>query len=127
MDKETLRAYLPMKQELAQIREMIQEVEEGRYNPTAPNKTRPAKVLEYLDEGGDVVALYRQKEAELVAQLLAIENAIATLPPIERTIIRRHFIEGMTWRQVAEKENYCSRQVRRKCDKALERLAGAAE
>lgn len=123
MDKETLRAYLPMKQELAQIRELIVEVEEGRYNPNAPNKTRPAKVLEYLDAGGDVVALYRQKEAELEAQLLAIENAINTLPTTERIIIRRHFIQGLTWRQVGEVENYSERHLTRLCDKALERLA----
>lgn len=124
MDKETLRAYLPMKQELAQIRELIREVEEGRYNPNAPNKARPVKVLEYIDEGGDIVALYRQKEAELEAQLRAVETAILCLPATERVIIRRHFIQGLTWRQVAEKENYSERQTRRLCNKALARLAG---
>ena len=123
MDKETLRAYLPMKRELAQIRELIVEVEEGKYNPNEPKRTAPAKVLEYLDEGGDIVALYRQKEAELEAQLLAIETAINTLPTTERIIIRRHFIQGLTWRQVAEKENYSERQTRRLCNKALARLA----
>lgn len=124
MDKETLRAYLPMKQELAQIRELIREVEEGRYNP---NKPRPVKVLEYLDEDGDIVAVYRRKAKELRGQLLEIETAINTLPPRERTVIRWHYLKGLAWPKVAEKENYSERQCRRLRDKALERLKEVIE
>lgn len=124
MDKETLRAYLPMKQELAQIRELIREVEEGRYNPNAPNKPRPVKALEYLDEDGDIVAVYQRKAKELRDRLLEIETAINTLPPKERTVIRWHYLKGLTWRQVAERENYSERQCKRLGKRALARLAG---
>ena len=119
MTKETLRAYLPMKQELAQIEELIQEVEQGKHDP---KKAKLLQTLECLDEDGDIVAVYQRKKKELQDRLLEIEAAIDTLPPTQRTIIRWHFIEGLTWRQVAERENYCERHVKRMCDKALARL-----
>lgn len=119
MTKETLRAYLPMKRELAQIQELIQEVDAGKHDP---KKAQLIKALECLDEDGNVVAVYRRKAKELKDRLLEIERAIDTLPPTERTIIRWHYLKGLTWSKVAEKENYSDRQCRRLCDKALTRL-----
>ena len=87
------------------------------------------KALEHQIETDDLVAghqalveLYQDKLDRMAEELLAIEQAIDRLPVRERAILRRYYIQGMTWEEVCVAEHYSWRQVHRIHARALERL-----
>ena len=87
------------------------------------------KALERQIETDNLVAghqalleLYRDKLDRMAEELLAIEQAIDRLPVRERAILRRYYIQGMTWEEVCVEEHYSLRQLHRIHARALERL-----
>ena len=60
---------------------------------------------------------------ELIALRLEIEQAIVTLPPDERRIIRLYYVEGHTLESVAELVGYSVRHLWRKRKEILQKLA----
>lgn len=77
---------------------------------------------ERIDRKDELLALYKEKEAELDEKLLIIERAIEKLEPRERRLVRLHYIDGLTWEQVAVEMTYSWRQVHRIHGEALEKL-----
>jgi RNA polymerase sigma factor (sigma-70 family) len=73
------------------------------------------------------MASYRQKAAELSTALAEIEDAIEVLEPRERTLIRLHYAQGLTWEEVCVAMNYSWRQIHRIHAKALALLEETAE
>lgn len=59
---------------------------------------------------------------ELFKQQLDIENAIATLDPIERTILRYRYIDGMKWEKIFRLIHYGQKQTFRIHKNALNKL-----
>lgn len=87
------------------------------------------KALEHKIETDDLIAghqallkLYQDKMDRMAEELLAIEQAIDRLPVRERAILRRYYLQGMTWEEVCVAEHYSWRQVHRIHARALERL-----
>lgn len=65
---------------------------------------------------------YKRKDAELAERQLKVELAIDALEPLQRTILRCHYIEGMRWEIVSEVMNYSLRHVMRIHENAMEQL-----
>lgn len=129
MTKERLRQYRDRALELAQIKEKIEALEAPLYSPRSqritgmpsghgngnPKEDLAIKHMELLDH-------YRELEAELSAEQLAVERAIDSLPPKARALLRFYYVDGLTWDKVCEKMHYSWTQVHRIHGRALEKL-----
>jgi len=131
MTKAQLRAYRDIKRERNQLRDKINELEAELYSPgTQRLDGQPRGGSGHSDERRDgqidkkneLYALYREKEAQLAAAALEIEEAIDSLGPRERTLMRLYYIDGLTWEEVAVKMGYVWRHVHRIHGEALEAL-----
>ena len=130
MNKEQLKAYRYIKLERDCIANMIAELEGVMYNPRSqrmdgmPRNPSGAgsEVESVAVKRTELLGRFQQKEAECAAAMAEIENAIEVLEPRERTLIRLHYIQGMTWEEVCVAMTYSWRQVHRIHAKALEGL-----
>lgn len=132
MTKERLRAYRALKQERDQICSLIEEIEAELYSPKIPRLdavpgggqkvggVTPTDAK--IDKRDELLTLYAEKCGQLDAELLAIEQAIDSLEPREKTLLRLHYVQGLTWENVCVEMNYSWRQVHRIHAKALEKL-----
>ena len=103
MTKEELRDYIPTKQELIQLGALARKLERN--------------------EDDDLAALYREKRQELAERLRSVEEALETLGPTERTLMRLRYIEGMSWQAVSMRIHYSWKQTHRIHKNALRKLA----
>lgn len=130
MTKEKLQEYKHIRRERDRLAAMIKELESTMYGPRGPR-------LDGMPHGGggnsspieslaakhdELLRLYQAKVEDLTEQLEAIEAAIKPLAPRERTLIRLHYIDGLTWEQVCVAMGYSWMQVHRIHSKALEQL-----
>ena len=135
MTKETLKQYLHLKAEHAQISALLEELEAAM---TAPK----AQKLTGMPRGGNGqenpmeamvarhIALqerYREKLSELDAAQSAIEDAIEQLDSVERTLMRLRYIKGLKWEEICVAMSYSWRQVQRTHANALEKLRNEKE
>ena len=107
MTKEELRQYRSIKIEICQIERRIEEME-GRSDDVG--------VMDALRE------LYRKKLQELVDCQIRIEQAIESLTPTERELMRLRYIDGAEWMDVAETIHYEWTQTHRIHAKALAKI-----
>lgn len=91
MTKEELRQYRSIKLEICQIERRIKEMEGRRYDADAIQPLRD---------------LYREKLQALVDEQLRIEQAIESLTPTERELMRLRYIDGADWTEVAATIHY---------------------
>ena len=103
MTKEELRDYIPTKQELIHLEALARKLERN--------------------EDDDLAALYREKRQELAERLRAMEAALETLGPTERTIMRLRYVEGLSWQAVSMRVHYSWKQTHRIHKNALRKLA----
>lgn len=130
MTKERLRQYRDLSKELEQVRQKVEALEAALYAPKAQRLTGmpssppsggnavedlAAKHLELLEH-------YREKEKELAAEQLAVEQAIDSLDYRERTLLRLYYIDGLTWEEACVVVGYSWTQVHRIHGGALEKL-----
>lgn len=135
MTKEKLKEYRSLKLERDKLAEMIRDMEAVIYGPRSPK-------LDGMPHGGsnphsavedaaikhtDLLERYQQKVAELSAALAEIETAIERLAPRERTLIRLHYVQALTWEEVCVAMAYSWRQIHRIHAKALAELKKAPE
>lgn len=79
----------------------------GRSDPT---RDRLAEYAAELDE------LERELTGEMIAlekQLVVVDAELAKLPENQEKVLRLRYVEGMSWRRIAEKTGYCERQCKR--------------
>lgn len=79
----------------------------GRSDPT---RDRLAEYAAELDE------LERELTGEIIAlekQLAVVDAELAKLPESQEKVLRLRYLEGLSWRIVAEKSGYCEKQSRR--------------
>lgn len=128
--KEKLKAYRNIKLERDRILLMVEELEAQMRSPRAQRldgmprsgSTLTSAVESLVIKHTELLERYRQKAEELADAAGEIENAIEALQPRERTLIRLHYIQGMTWEEVCVAMTYSWRQVHRIHSKALEEL-----
>lgn len=132
MTKEQLKGFRSIKLERDRLLLMIEELEaqmrspksqrldgmpRGGSSPSSPVENLVVKHTELLER-------YYEKVAELTAATVEIEEAIERLSPRERTLLRLHYIEGLTWEEVCVAMSYSWRQVHRIHAVALSMLKG---
>lgn len=130
MTKAQLRAYKELRGERDKLARMLEELEATIFGPKAVKYdamprggSGPSDPVAAL--AGKHLALreeYTKTVEKLTAQMAEIEQAIEPLEPTQRTLIRLHYIQGLTWEQVAVEMGYTWRHVHRLHGKALERL-----
>ena len=101
MTKEALREYRNIKTELVEMEKL-------------------RKTLTALDY--DIDELYLPKKTALLRELERIEQAIETLGPTERTLMRLRYIEGLSWQEVCDRIHYSWQQTHRIHANALIKL-----
>lgn len=134
MEKIDFINYRMLVREVEQLRLQLKAVEDSLYSPqgqrfsSTPNATHPhgstmeLAVARHLEVQG----LYLSRLAEKDAQLLKVEQAIASLAePVERIIMRARYVRGWSWRRICmelQAEGYSERQVYRLHGYALLKL-----
>ena len=135
MTKERLKAYRSIKLERDRLVTMIEELEAQMQSPRSQRLdgmprggSAPSNPVETLAvKHVELIERYQQKVAELTEAAGEIENAIEILDHRERTLIRLHYIQGLTWEEVCVAMTYSWRQVHRIHSKALEILKNAEQ
>lgn len=128
MDKRTLKSYLSLCREIEILRQERAELlnsglgaanndglphGSGVSNPTADIAAMAASIAAELS----------QKLNECIDLRLQIEQAVNALnEPRERELMRRRYIEGQRWEQVAYEMNYTLRHVTRLHGRILQRM-----
>lgn len=130
MTKEQLQSYRHLLVEQKQIKAKIIELEAVLMSPKAQNLDGMpkggsggndrmadviAKHLELLDKYRDL--LFRSK-----AEQIRIEEAIEGLKPIEKTLLRYRYLDGLKWEKICVLLNYSWRQTHRLHADALKSL-----
>lgn len=75
-----------------------------------PSRDRLAEYAAELDE------LERELTGEMIAlekQLVDVDADLAKVPENQEKVLRLRYVEGMSWRRIAEKTGYCERQCKR--------------
>ena len=106
MTKEQLRQYRSIKIEVSQIERRIREMERFGHDDI----TQPLRDT------------YREKLANLIEGQLKIEEAIDSLNPTERELMRLRYIDGADWTEVAATIHYEWTQTHRIHAKALAKI-----
>ena len=130
MTKAQLKTYRAIKQERDDIQRRREDLEAAMYGPRSqrldgmPRGGSGANDIleERIDRKDELLAMYLAKEEELDTALFAIEQAIEKLDPTQRTLVRLHYIDGLTWEQVAVAIDYSWSQTHRIHSAALKRL-----
>lgn len=130
MTKQQLKTYRAIKQERDDIQRRREDLEAAMYGTRSqrldgmPRGGSGANdILEaQIDRKDELLAMYLAKEEELDAALFAIEQAIEKLDPTQRTLVRLHYIDGLTWEQVAVAIDYSWSQTHRIHSAALKKL-----
>ena len=134
MEKNDLKNYRALVQEVLQLKEQLAVLESSIYSPRGQRFTTTPRVPSgdrstmdgAVDRHIKLVALYRDQLAEKEAQQLAIEQAIESLDDTpERLIMRDLYIAGKRWPAVLtkmQKLGYSERTVYRLHGYALLKL-----
>lgn len=136
MTKERLQRYRDLVREREQIEGKLEEIETKLYSPKAqqltgmpfappkPGSTLEATVTEYTEDLETLRHHYTRLLDKLTTEQLAIEQAIETLEPVARTLMRHRYIDGRKWEEVCVLMSYSWRQVHRLHASALIELKG---
>lgn len=131
MIEETLRNYRAIKDELAQLEEWLEEIEATLFYPqpqrltgmpSAPSKDNDGALVSMATRHMELQQKYLAKQAELHQAILDAENAIETLNPIDRRILRYKYFEGLTFEEIAEIMHYSRQGITKRHRQALDRL-----
>lgn len=131
MNRKELESYIHKKQELLSLDAMLQELDTALYSPKTARTDGQPRGQGYDEDkrrAGQVTkkervrAMYERKQARLAEELLRVEQAIEVQEPRERTLLRLHYIQGLTLREISERMHYSRRQVDRIHAAALAKL-----
>lgn len=110
MTKETLMQCSAKRRELQQISRRIETLRADArstkavcYDNEPKSKGEPvAAVQRYIERLEELSALYEEKKADLMQDIITVERAISVLPSDLRMLIRYRYIDGYKWEQVNE-------------------------
>lgn len=107
MTKDDLRRYGSIQRELADITRRLNALEESKgchsvtYGDSPHQRGEPlSEAQRYVEKKEALARLYRRKQCALLEEQAAVENAIDTLPPELRRLMRLRYLDGMTCEQV---------------------------
>ncbi|WP_295218203.1 DUF1492 domain-containing protein [Ruminococcus sp.] len=107
MTKEELRRYGSIHRELADIARRLKALEENKgchgmaYGDTPHQRGEPlSEAQRYVEKKDALERLYKKKQCDLLEEQTKIEDAIDSLPPDLRRLMRYRYIDCMTCEQV---------------------------
>ena len=130
MTKEALREYVHLKSERVQLARLLRELEMEMEAPSiqkmtgmphAPSGNKSsleAVVARHLD----LMERYQNMLGRIDEIQAQIEEAIASLDGVERTLMRYRYLDGMSWNDICEAMNYSWNSVHRIHGRALAKL-----
>jgi DNA-directed RNA polymerase specialized sigma subunit len=107
MTKHDLMNYQRIKRERVQIERLLRAAERQHLHG---------------DEADKLIAYYVKKQNELATMQLRIENAIESLDPTERMILRLRYIESESWTKIGFAVHYSRSAAFEIHNRALEKL-----
>ena len=127
MTKEMLMQCSTKRKELQQISRRIEVLRADArstkavcYDGEPKSKGEPiAAVQRYIEQLETLSALYEEKKADLMQDIIAVERAISALPPELRMLMRYRYIDGITWERIAVNMCMDARWIRRLHGRAL--------
>lgn len=128
MDKNALDYCRELSLEVADLDQRIDQlrskVESRRWPDGLPHSNYAADRLSgIVAKIADLDAVRRPKAAELAQLRGAIEDAMVSLSPAERRLIRLRYFDGLPWEEVAKRMNYCESHSRRLVSRALAKMS----
>ena len=128
MDKNALDYCRELSLEVADLDQRIDQlrskVESRKWPDGLPHSNYAADRLSgIVAKIADLDAVRRPKAAELAQLRGAIEDAMVSLSPAERRLIRLRYMDGFRWSKVAEKMGYSERQIYRYFETAIEKMS----
>lgn len=134
MTKERLRNYQNIKRESEQILQQLEAIEAALYYPKIQRMTGMPSTHSDGNHTEDMAIhhielqrKYKEKLAEMAAEQLAIEEAIETLDPTGRMLLRYRYIDGLKWEEVCVRMNYSWTQTHEHHSRALQKLKEITE
>ena len=131
--KHELRTYRSVLEEINELTIEIQALYDEATRTTTRLSHTPGRGSRAKKDLSDHIALIidlenqlTEKRAILVAQRVAIEEAIETLLPDERRVLRLKYIEGLSWRQIGFRLHYEERWLFALHSRALNKLLSRA-
>ncbi len=130
MDKRTLKSYLSLCREIEILRQERAELLNGGLgaanNDGLPHGSGVSNPTADMAAGAaSIAAELSQKLNECIDLRLQIEQAVNALnEPRERELMRRRYIEGQRWEQVAYEMNYSIDHIWRLHGRILEKIKG---
>lgn len=130
MTKEDLTQCNAKWKELHQIEKLVQALRADArntkavcYDNTPKSKGEPvAAVQRYIEQLETLSALYETKKADLMQDVITVEQAIFTLPSELRMLMRARYILGEKWEAINEKMCISESTSKRMHRKALQLL-----
>jgi DNA-directed RNA polymerase specialized sigma24 family protein len=130
MTKQELRQCRKISKELAQLDGIIAALQQRLFSPKAPRLSHaPVKptggrsdFTDISNKKVDIEEIYTEKRAALAELLVRFEVAIEILDSDERRLMRGRYIEGDSWKQIANKMNYGKRHITRMHGRILRKL-----
>lgn len=121
MTKKDLQNYRARKREAQNLSELIAELESQMASPRSQRlsgmpsggHSDPDKMSGLVARHSELLELYRQNRQTLIEAQTSIEHTIASLEPTERELLRRRYIQGEQWDEIAMKMSYSPRQIHR--------------
>lgn len=132
MTLERLKEYGAIKREVADLEEKIEQLQLRAEGIGAVVTDKPAvkgSSVNAAEEARtalvDMKDLYAKKVQLMTREMKKIETAISKLPGIDRTIMRRRYIDGEMVADIAVSVGYSERQVIRRMKVSLVKLKRA--
>lgn len=116
--------------EVNDIRERLARIHSNLERTTPVLREQPgsgAQPKDKLCEGivllDTVERMYAKKISKHLSRVVWIEKAMDTLTlPMQRSIVRLYYIDGLTWDELADKVHYSVKQCQRMRDRALQTM-----
>ena len=127
MDKEVLRQYLVLVNEIRCLKEEIKRLRESYLSPRILDgmpgtKSHGDRIASLTAKIIDLDELLTDKQIQLIDYRFIIEDAIVTLESADRLLIRLRYIEGRSWDDVAGKMGYTTRRIWQMHNNTLKKL-----
>ena len=130
MTEEKLKNYRILRMERDQLSRLIRLIQEEPSSPPVQKslvfprsaRSRRGGFSELVAQRLMLSQQWEAKQHELTQVLKEIEDAVQALPPLERTLLRLHYLEGKTWDEVADALHYSLRHIHRLRAASLKKL-----
>lgn len=132
--KEELKRHVRLVQEIADLKEKIdrlqlqaKSISATRISGAPAGSGSPDKIADNLARVDNLISYYHTKLNQCLAEQQRIEQAIASLPDVERLLMRYRYIDGLDWVDVASKMHYSWQHTHRIHAEALVKLKGETQ